>query len=169
MTNRQFNAASFVSGVLAGFSIILWLATFIVSPENYRLSFTHHFHVSVWSGFTGDTLGRLVVFTDTQGPYAGGMLGVAGKEIQSGWHTTDYKYDFGQTIFLSERAEIEDTEQYCDLPGIYFRHFVLPSQPPPSWTLMISLWYPLCLFSILPLLCFLRRWRVRRISRMTIA
>jgi len=50
-----------------------------------------------------------------------------------------------------------------DGPGIYFRsirHIVRKDWD--QWTLMINFWYPIVIFSILPLIFFIRKWRTAR-------
>jgi len=129
MTRRWFNIASLVSGVFVAFTIVLWLATFVVSPWHHYVSFTRNFHVSVWSGVTGDTLGRLVIFNSADyGPYIGSSIVRPERDVE-----------FGDTF------------------GIYYRYFHWPSYGT-LWTLMLSLWYPLILFSILPGVWIFRRW-----------
>ncbi|HKW30741.1 MAG TPA: hypothetical protein VJT54_15510 [Verrucomicrobiae bacterium] len=57
-----------------------------------------------------------------------------------------------------------DKLKACDLPGVYFRHWQMHDQVRPLWTLMVSLWYPLVLFSILPVLWIFRRWHLWRLK-----
>jgi hypothetical protein len=165
-SHRKFNVASLVSLVLAIFTLVLWLLTFAVTPWDHRISFTKNFHVSVWSGFSSDTLGRLVVFNNAQyGPYRGSTMGIGGPnthEVRQGWHTANYDSGFGQITYIGERGEVVDRVRACTLPGIYFRHFLVHDQPLPLWTLMVSFWYPLFLFSVLPTVWIFRRWRSRR-------
>jgi hypothetical protein len=167
MTHRWFNLVSLVSAVLIGCTVVLWLATFAISPWDHRVSLTHHFHIGVWSGFSGDTLGRLVIFNNAEyGPYRGSIMGIGGPnthEVRWGWHTPDDDYDFGQITFFGQQGEVVDRLRLCTLPGIYFRHFQLHGQVLPLWTLMVSFWYPLFLFSILPAVWIFRRWRSRHI------
>lgn len=161
MSHRQFNAASLASAAFAVCTLALWLLTFAVTPWDHRVSFTDRFHVSVWSGFSGDTLGRLVIFNDAKyGPYRGSIMGIGGentKEVRWGWHTE--KYDFGKIIFTNPNGTV-DRLRLCDLPGVYFRHFNIHGQAHTLWTLMISFWYPLTAFSILPAIWIFRRWHL---------
>ena len=162
MTHRPFNIASLASAAFALFAVALWLATFAVSPWDHRVSLTDRFHVSVWSGFSGDTLGRLVIFNDAKyGPYRGSIMAIGGEgthEEFSGLRISDY--DFGRITFTNRNGTI-DRLRLCDLPGIYFRHFDIHDQAHTLWTIMISLWYPLVVFSILPAAWLFRRWRSR--------
>lgn len=166
MTRRWLDIATVVSGVFVSFTVVLWLATFAISPWDHRLSFTQHFHVGVWSGFSGDTLGRLVFFNNGEyGPYRGSIIALADTNHPSakrGWSIGDY--DMGRITDYNGKGEVAIQERVCDLPGIYFRHIhtLWPKEYPPLWTLMVSLWYPLFLFSILPVAWIFRRWRLRR-------
>lgn len=163
MTRRWFNGLSLVSAVFAGCTVILWLATFAITPWDHRVSLTDNFQISVWSGFRGDTFGRLVIFNDAKyGPYRGSIVALGGpdsREVRWGWHTADDDYDFGVITYTNPNGTI-DRWRFCDLPGIYLRHFHFHDQQT-LWTLMVSLWYPLILFSILPAAGFFHRWRSR--------
>jgi hypothetical protein len=162
MTHRPFNIASLASAAFAFIAVALWLATFAVSPWDHRVSFTDKFHVSVWSGFSGDTLGRLVIFNDAKyGPYRGSIMVIGGEgthEVFSGLRNSDY--DFGRITFTNPNGTV-DRLRLCDLPGVYFRHFDIHGQARTLWTLMISFWYPLIAFSILPAIWIFRRWHSR--------
>ncbi len=158
----KFNSAALVSTILAVCTFVLWLATFAVTPWDHKISLTKHFHVSVWKGFSGDTFGRLVIFNDVQyGPYRGSIMSLGGEdthETRRGWHAGDY--DVSQ-ITLTNLDSTSDKLKACDLPGIYFRYWQMHDQERPLWTLMISLWYPLFLFSILPVIWIFHSWRLR--------
>ena len=162
MTHRLLNIASLASAAFAFFVVALWLTTFAVSPWDHRVSFTNRFNVSVWSGFNGDTLGRLVIFSDAEyGPYRGSIMNIGGENTREdfwGWHKADY--DFGRSTFTNPNGTV-DRLRLCDLPGVYFRHFDIHGQAHTLWTLIISLWYPLIAFSILPAIWTCRRWRSR--------
>jgi hypothetical protein len=137
MRHRIFQAASLVSAVLGGCTLVLWLATFLVSPWDHRISLSRSFHVAVWSGLTGDTLGRLVIFNNAQyGPYSGSTIQIAD--------------DKGNASPRLDR-EIE----WGDTCGVYYRYFRWPAGQT-LWTLAVSLWYPLWAFCILPAAWLLR-------------
>jgi hypothetical protein len=161
----KFNIVSLVSLVLAIFTLFLWLATFWVNPWDHRVSLTNNFHVSVWNGFSGDTLGRLIIFNNAQyGPYRGSIMLLTDSNqpppIVRGWSIGHYS--IGQETDFDRRGEVLLIEKACDMPGIYFRHFRRPNEALPLWTLMVSLWYPLFLFNVLPAVWIFRRWRSRR-------
>jgi hypothetical protein len=132
MKSRLFKIATFVSAVLAASTLLLWIATFFVTPWDHRLSLTRNFHVGVWNGVNGDTLGRLVVFNNADyGPYRGSMMGSVERRVASG-----------------------------DTLGVYYRYFRTPDGST-LWTLMVSLWYPLLIFGILPAAWLVQRRRAR--------
>src|SRR5436309_13662162 len=66
MPRRFFSVASFASAVLAGGTLVLWLATFVTNPWDHHVSLTNRIHLGVWGGPGGDTLGRLVIFNDAE-------------------------------------------------------------------------------------------------------
>jgi hypothetical protein len=140
MPRRLFNVASFVSAVLAGGTLVLSLAMFVSSPWNHRVSLTNRFHVGVWSGFGGDTLGRLVIFNDDQyGPYRGSVV-----QIGDGKGNAYPRFD----------RELARGDSF----GIYYRYF-RESNGTTLWTLMVSLWYPLILFALLSAAWVVRKRR----------
>lgn len=88
-------------------------------------------------------------------------MGIGGENIHEdlwGWHTTDY--DFARITYTNPNGTV-DRLRLCDLPGVYFRHFDIHGQAHTLWTLMISLWYPLIAFSLLPAIWTFFRWRSR--------
>ena len=87
--------------------------------------------------------------------------GEGDRETRRGWHSGDY--NFGQVSFTNLNSTI-DVLKASDLPGIYFRYWQMHDQAQPLWTLMISLWYPLFLFSALPLIWISRRWRLQHLK-----
>jgi hypothetical protein len=160
--------ASFISAILAVCTLILWLLTFSLNPWDHKVSLTKKFHVGVWEGFSGDTLGRLVIFNDAKyGPYRGSIVSLANEKYPSKpvwvWRIGE-DYGIGKEIDFDDKGEIELTETAADFPGIYYRHFLWAKNVQPLWTLMMSLWYPLFLFSILPVIWLIRRWRSRSLK-----
>jgi hypothetical protein len=164
LIRSNLQIATFISAVIMTCTIILWFATLSMSPWDHRLSFTKQFHVSVWSRVDGDALGALVFFNNADyGPYRGSIMDIVNDKfppISRGWSIGCYGYchrtDFGGrgTVYMQERA--------CDLPGIYFRYFNWPNKPQHLWTLAVSLWYPLTVFSVLPAMWGIRRWQSQK-------
>jgi len=144
MKYRVSSIASFVSAAFAVCTLGLWLATFSVSPWHHYVLLTRRFHVSVWSGFSGDTLGRLVIFNNADyGPYRGSIIGIMDEKGEV-YPRLDHSVEFGDSF------------------GVYYRYFRWPGGGT-LWTLMLSLWYPLVLFSILPVFWVFWRLRLRHI------
>jgi hypothetical protein len=166
MPRRPFHIASLISGILSAFIVVLWLVTFVASPQ---LPLTRHFNLGVCSGFSGDTLGRLVFFNDAQyGPYHGSIIALIDDEHPPkavwAWRVSE-NYGARKEIIFDGKGAIQVTATGADFPGIYYRHFQWPNTPEPLWTLMVSLWYPVFLFSVLPLIWILRHWRLRVILK----
>jgi hypothetical protein len=49
--------------------------------------------------------------------------------------------------------------------GIYYRLIKDPARSDSWWTLMFSVWHPIVIFSILPLLFFIRKWQATKCYR----
>lgn len=108
-----------------------------MTPWDHRISFSRGFHVSVWRGPAGDTLGRLVVFNNAEyGPYSGSTIQIVDEKGNAS-PRLDRKIEWGDTC------------------GFYYRYFRWPDGKT-LWTLMLSLWYPLLAFCILPAFWLLR-------------
>jgi hypothetical protein len=170
MTRRLFNIAAAASLMLLGLSLAAGIAGRFFPfdwPEQHYLTAAHNVFVTMDRGFGGDFLvGRLAVFNNvengiyrgsiwTLGPlvsnriYVGGTLGI--------WCTTETEY--GRKDFNSQKFNLQ-------WPGIYYRSFVrLPPALPDVWrTCLVSMWYPIAAFSVLPLVWvwkrhFGRKWR----------
>ncbi len=161
LNSRWLNPASVISIVLAGGTLVLWLATFTVDPQRQQLSLATNFHISVCEGFSGNPFGCLAFFNGSKtGPYRGSIVAMSDTDSPEPdrqiWHWGNYGW--GKIIYIDRQRQPTLKALYCDLPGIYFRYFWLANQPAPIWTLMISLWCPLFLFSISPVIWVLRRW-----------
>ena len=140
MPRRFFSVASFASAVLAGGTLVLWLATFVTNPWDHHVSLTNRIHIGVWGGPGGDTLGRLVIFNDAEyGPYRGSII-----QLGDGKGNLYPRFD----------RELV----WGDSFGVYYRYFRWPDGRT-LWTLMVSLWYPLLLFAVLPVVWVFRQKR----------
>jgi hypothetical protein len=95
-------------------------------------------------------------------PYRGSIIGLSSDENDP--PPVVQKWEFGGYGF-SHSVSFHKTEKMswtgCDLPGIYFRRFWNFDNKPPYTTLETSLWYPILLFALLPLLWIFRRIRLR--------
>ena len=120
---------------------LLFLAGFVISPWDHYLSFGDGSHVSVW-GRGIDS--RIVFFNDAEyGPYRGSIIGFRDAD--------------GKVFPPLERAEA-----FGDSWGIYYRYFEWSDSK--LWTLMVTLWYPIAFFAIMPSIGLLRWIKLRRTS-----
>ena len=136
MVRKIFSIASLISTILLGCTMLLWLGAFFVTPWDCSLSVTRDFHIGILGGFgfEGMPLGAVVFFSDKEsGPYHGSILAL-------------------DTVPL---REVGWGPEY----GIYYRHFRWLDSGKILWTLMVSLAYPLLLFSIMPAVWLWRRKR----------
>lgn len=163
MKRHWFDIASLISGILAAVTIALWLLTFFASP---RLPVTRHFNLGIWKGFSGEKLGMLEIFNDSQyGPYTGSIIAFADHEYPPKFvwrYGTGENCEILKQIFFDGKGAIVVTVTGADFPGLCYRHFRWPEKAEPLWTLMISLWYPFFVFSVIPSVFILRRWRLCR-------
>jgi hypothetical protein len=133
-----------------------------MNPRDECLSLTDHFHIGVWDGFSGDSFGMSVFFNNAEyGPYRGSIMSISDEKAPAPkrWGWSVLWYGFSQETEFDRQGNAALIEKACDLPGIYFRHFRQPDKADSLWTLMISLGYPLLLFSILPVAWIFRRMR----------
>lgn len=145
MIYRIFTIASCISAALLGVALLLSIATCIFNPWEHRVTLTDQFYVGVWRGFSGDTLGRIVLFNDAEyGPYRGSII--------------QFTDDAGNV-----HPEFERRIALGDSFGVYYRYFRVPSGAT-LWTLMVSLWYPVALFAVLPTAWLWMRRRRRKLG-----
>lgn len=140
MAHRSFKIATVVSTVMLAMSVVLFIAGYVLSPRDCHLSLHDDFHVGAWASGLDS---RLVFFNDGEhGPYRGSIIGLANAEGRID-------------------PPLVRKESFGDSWGIYYRHFQWSDSR--LWTLMVTLWYPIALFAILPLIsvvCF----SVRRLA-----
>ena len=123
MLPKASNLTTAASAILLGITLALCVSAYWVNPYGHHVSIGPNFHIGVYDGSGDYDIGRIAVFTHPHGPYTGGMIGVVGGRSPS-------LVGFGDTA------------------GVYFRYF--NHSNPKNWTLMVSLWYPLIFFSVLP-------------------
>ncbi|MEK6259077.1 MAG: hypothetical protein AABP62_10725 [Planctomycetota bacterium] len=140
-TSRIANGACLASAMLWVFSLSVTFLTFALNPWGNHLTINPDFRVGVWSGFSLDlVLGFsgtdpvLVFFNRNEGPYRGSLITVEGDPHPPVVTGVDWEF-----------------------PRIYYRHIRWDDSL--TWTLMVSLWYPLILFAIGPLIWGVSRWR----------
>jgi hypothetical protein len=160
MRHRWFQIASLISGAFVAFTVGLWLVTLVASPW---ISLTRHFNLGIWKSFSGEGLGMLEIFNDSQsGPYSGSIVALSERPPKAVWDwRVSENYGAGKEIIFDGKGAIQVIATGADFPGIYYRYFQWPNKPKPLWTLMVSLWYPLFLFSILPSVWILHRCHLR--------
>ena len=154
--------ATFLSAIGFCFLVIMWPVSYHLNlsrsigsskltPSDY-IPITPHYHL----GFEG---GSMWLYTYEM-PYRGGIISLSDTNdpppIVRAWHLGDYGFahviDLGKGDHISERS--------CDLPGVYFRWIWRFDENPPYTTLCLSLWYPILLLAVLPMLWILRRGRL---------
>ncbi len=123
-----------ISTVLFVITALLFVAEKSINPWDHYLSFGDKFHVSIWD--LGGRDSRIAFFSNGEyGPYRGSMIGFVG---------ADGKLD----------PPLKRKEGFGDSWGIYYRLFEWhdASLWPDTklWTLMVSLWYPMAAFAVMP-------------------
>jgi hypothetical protein len=133
MAHRTFKIATVVSTMMLAISVLLFLVGYVVSPWDCHFSFNDDSHVGVWARGLDS---RLVFFNDAEyGPYRGSIIGLV---------------DADGSIY----PPLEREESFGDSWGIYYRHFQWSDST--LWTLMVTLWYPIALFAIMPFVSLVR-------------
>ena len=114
------------------------LAATIVMHVVARWSDSRSDRVSIigyaYAGLRADPHGRIWI-SNEQTPYHGSIIGLDGSNVPR-------------------------TIGFGDFAGIYYRRHTWPTHT--WWTLIVSLWYPTALFSLLPVIWMIRRIRRRR-------
>jgi hypothetical protein len=134
MARRLLNFVSVVSTVMLAFAVLLFLAGYFFHPSDYSLTVSDDCHVGVWGrGFDS----RIVFFNDREyGPYRGSIIGLT---------------DADGNLY----PPLEEKAAFGDSWGIYYRYFRWSDST--LWTLMVSLWYAISLFAIVPGIRLMRR------------
>ncbi len=133
---KAFRIATLVSTLLLACSLALFIAGWHVDAYNHSIHVRDDFHIGlVHRDF--DT--GIAFFSDEFGPYNGGVIALTAKGDPSPF---EKKLGF-------------------DAWGIYYRYFKFRIVDPGRvlWTLRISLWYPIAVFSILPSIWLARKYR----------
>ena len=165
MQLRRLDLLCLISFTCFVLTVALVGLSFEITPWDHRISFTHSFHVGVWDA-------RIVFFNDADyGPYSGSIISLGGSDAEGNFiiigriraHALDriwslWGYGFRKTCYANSGGTVIGADTFCDLPGIYYRHFTRPEWA--LWTLKGSLGYPAIIFSVLPLI-----WSARRLKR----
>ncbi|MDB5392332.1 MAG: hypothetical protein JWM11_7978 [Planctomycetaceae bacterium] len=129
LANRAIKVAVLFSLCLSVISGMLFLCGFAANPWEHYLSFNKSFHVGVWNR---EFDSRIVFFNDAEyGPYRGSLIGLEG----------------------SDPSLDPQIRAFGDTWGIYYRDLRWPDER--LWTLMVSLWYPIILFALPPIMWWL--------------
>lgn len=124
------NMLTLLSFILLCLTGLLFYLSYRINASEESFSLRDNFHISLYR--KGDDC-RLAFFNVKDYPYTGSIVGFGGE-----WPKT---IGFG------------------DFLGIYYRHHSLSSEGDIWWTLCISLWWPVVLFSISPSLFLYRKHR----------
>jgi hypothetical protein len=128
MPRRAVKLISLLSSCLLAVSILLLLCCGIFSDGAQCVSFNDSFHVRlICQGFDA----RIAFFSDAEyGPYRGSLIGLQDSDGML-------------------EPPLESQIVFGDSWGIYYRYFQWSDSR--LWTLTLSLWYPVILFSTIPL------------------
>lgn len=138
LRSRALRVATVGSVVLLLVTLSLVVLGFFITPRDHHLSVTDRFHLGVWGS-------RLVVFSSDSGPYCGSIIAIVDED------GNEYPPRIRESM-------------WGDRLGIYWRYFrwkdgTWGMSDPVLWTLMVSLWYPILLFAVLPAVWGYRRRR----------
>lgn len=115
------------------------------------------------SYYLGFERGSMWLYTLSM-PYRGSIMWIGDTNdpppIVREWRFGDY--GFAHIVRVGKGEKL--SERSCDLPGIYFRRFWRFDKDPPYTTLCLSLWYPVLLSAVMPLLWIIRRRRLQPVS-----
>lgn len=127
MLFRTLKIASMISTLMLAASVLLFLVGYFVSPWDHHFSLSDEIHVG---GCARGLDSRIVFFNNTEyGPYRGIITGLA---------------DADGDLY----PPLVKEESFGDSWGIYYRYFQWSDSI--LWTLMVTLWYPIALFAIMP-------------------
>lgn len=122
--NSLRKVAVLTSTALLGITVVMWCMALSRNNREKLISFGPNYHVGVMSFRNVDA--RISFFNDEEyGAYRGSIVGLEGGPPY-------IKHGFGSFF------------------GIYYRYFRWPDGTE-LWTLLLSLWYPTILFSVLPI------------------
>ncbi len=151
MKQKRFSIAPIVSVLFLAITLCLSIASWRfnswVHPE-HKLEISESFHVGIGRASKGNPFGYITFFNDEL-PYCGSIISlVTGEEptCKHVWYL--WIYGFGCEGYTDESGRETEVENWCDLPGVYYRYFRWPDFT--LWTLTVSLWLPLLFFSLLP-------------------
>jgi hypothetical protein len=142
--------ASIVSVVFLAITLCLSIASWWFDSWRYsehKLSPSESFHIGL--GRPIDVPFGCITFFSDERPYRGSIISLSTGEkptYKRIWYL--WIYGFSREIYTDKSDRETEVMNCCDLPGIYYRYFRTPDST--HWTLTISIWLPLLLFSLLP-------------------
>jgi hypothetical protein len=136
MMSRGFTTSALASTLLLAVALVLFLSAFRESSHEPLVSHSPAFHFTATRGSLSPPDARLAFFDSPMGPYSGSL------------------------VFLDFIDEGVQVDAFGDSMGVYYRRIRWPSGEC-NWTLMVSLWYPIIVFSILPGIWILQYARAR--------
>lgn len=122
---RTFRIATIISTALLAGTLFLVARSWENPSTTPYFSVAPSFHIGIWQG--GDVAPSVAFFNNAEyGPYRGSLIGLHG--------VVD--------------PDLLRVSHFGRAYGIYYRYFQWTHTT--LWTLMVSMWYPLVAFSILP-------------------
>lgn len=141
MKSRTAKFATFLSTLMLGVSMLLFVLGYFLNPRDHHLSFGESFYVGLMA-WGADS--RIAFFSHADGPYQGSIMGLCGSNG-------------------GIDPSIKQQRAFGDLCGIYYRYFRWSDDT--LWTVAVSLWIPIIVFGILPARRFLALVKYCRITR----
>lgn len=172
---RITNILMIASAIACCLSVILFAVSFdlvLAGADAKSGELTARNSVALTSHCRCGVSGGGAWFFSHEYPYRGSLRFLSddhGGVYYSGGHArehTDWSWSagdcgIGQLSYIGDRGQMVGRDTFCNLPGIYYRHFAGMNEPRPYWTLRVSLWYPMLLSAILPAWWMVRRVRAK--------
>jgi hypothetical protein len=134
MADQLWRGLIVISTALLVGTVLLFLSGVVMNPWDHYLSLGDEFHLGVWGRGINT---YFVVFSDAEyGPYRGSIISLNGDP------------PFDRVVKIGPSW------------GIYFRYF--QDADGALWTLMVSLWYPIAISAVLPVVHMLSLRNRRR-------
>jgi hypothetical protein len=146
MRARTARIAAIGSTLLLVVSVLLFVLGFSLDPRDHHLSLGPSLHVGLTKG--GDFASRVAFFCDGEcGPFRGSVVALA---------------DSKGNVY----PPFKQHRGFGDDGGIYYRYFEWDDYCGTGhlihWTLTVSLWYPIVLFAVFPVIWGWRQLGHRR-------
>jgi hypothetical protein len=157
---KHFPVFTAISFVLLAITLCLSVISLFIDlskNQEHKLTLSEYFHIGLQRGSQHSVFGSIIFFNGEY-PYVGSIVRLATREQPRsvrGWYLSIH--GLGHETYSNDLGIEIEAMYCCDLPGIYYRYFKLPSST--IWTLTISLWLPMVIFSLLP---GIQIWRCRR-------